>query len=122
MAYPCRLLPLTTDGQPSKFNLVQTWDVKDQRFYTGQNALSARLVLVDGPDADPVILGKLAQVIVPAVRKLSDQNRALFLEAERRSIHNELASLEHEIEDKRSKLEEKERALGNVTEKLKRFR
>jgi len=69
-----------------------------------------------------VILGKLAQVIVPAVRKLSEENRALFLEAERRSIHNELASLEHEIEDERSKLEEKERALGNVTEELKRFR
>jgi hypothetical protein len=111
---------LNSDGQPSKFDLLQTWDVKEQRFYTGQNALSARLV--DGRDAGLVILGKLAQVIVPAVRKLAEENRGLFLEAERRSIHNELASLEHEIEDKRSKLEERERALTDVTEELKRFR
>lgn len=73
-------------------------------------------------DADLVILGERAQVIVPTLRRLAEENRAVFLEAKRRSIHNELASLEHEIEDKRSKLEEKERALAEVTEKLKRYR
>jgi hypothetical protein len=74
---------------------------------------------VDGRDADLVVLGKLAQVIVPAVRKLAEENRALFLEAERRSIHNELASLERGIERNRTKLEEKERELAGVTGQLK---
>jgi hypothetical protein len=111
---------LTSDGEPSKFNLIQTWDVKDQRFYTGQNALSARLV--DGRNADLVVLGKLAQVIVLAVRKLAEENRALFLEAERRSIHNELASLERGIEHNRAKLAEKERELAGVTGQLKGVR
>jgi Skp family chaperone for outer membrane proteins len=59
---------------------------------------------------------------VPAVKKCAEQNQALFLEAERRAMHNEVAGLEHELDNKRAKLEEKERALASVTEELKRYR
>jgi len=41
------------------------------------------------------------------------------LEAERRKVHNELASLEREVAYKRSKLEEKERELAGVIGQLK---
>ena len=64
--------------------------------------------------ADIVVLGKLAQVIVPAVRKFAQQNWALFLEAERRNVHNALTGLEAHIEHEQSKLAEKERELGAV--------
>jgi len=37
-------------------------------------------------------------------------------------MHNEVANLEHELENKRAKLEERERELAEVTEALKRFR
>src|SRR5215469_18565898 len=83
----------------------KTWDSKEGRFFTAQNALRARLV--DGRDADLVTLGKIAQGIVPAVRKFAEENQGLLLEAARRGIHNELATLEREIESKRAKLEER---------------
>jgi hypothetical protein len=76
---------LVSDGHSFKFDLSQTFDTQTRRFFTGQNALSARLV--DGRDADVVTLGKVAQVIVPAVRKFAEENQPLFLEAERRAIH-----------------------------------
>src|SRR5262252_7838160 len=98
---------LSSNGEPSRFDFVQTWDSKEGRFFTGQNALRARLV--DGRDADLVTLGKIAQVIVPAVRKFAQENQGLLLEAERRGIHNELATLEREIENKRATLEERQR-------------
>jgi hypothetical protein len=62
------------------------------------------------------------KVIVPAVRKFAERNQALFLEAERRAMHNGVANLEHELENKRAKLEERERELAEVTEALKRVR
>ena len=40
----------------------------------------------------------------------------MLLEAERRGIQNELATLEREIETKRAKLEERQRELAAVTE------
>jgi Skp family chaperone for outer membrane proteins len=67
-----------------------------------------------------VTLGKIAQVVVPAVRKFAQENQGLRLEAERRGIHNELATLEREIENKRAKLEERQRELAAVTEALSR--
>jgi hypothetical protein len=60
----------------------------------------------------------IAQVIVPAVRKFAAENQGVLLKAERRGIHNELATLEREIEDKRAKLEERQRELTAVTEAL----
>ena len=59
---------------------------------------------------------------MPAVCKFAEQNQALFLEAERRAMNNEVANLEHELENKRAKLEERERELAEVTEAVKRFR
>jgi hypothetical protein len=64
---------LSSNGEPSRFDLVQTWDSKEGRFFTGQNAIRARLV--DGRDADLVTLGRIAQVIVPAVRKFASENQ-----------------------------------------------
>jgi hypothetical protein len=75
---------LSSNGESSRFDLIQTWDSKEGRFFTGQNALRARLV--DGRDADLVTLGKIAQVIVPAVRKFAQENQRLLLEAERRGF------------------------------------
>ena len=63
-------------------------------------------------------LGKIAQVIVSAVRKFAEKNQGLLLEVERVGIHNELATLEREIENKRAKLEERQRELVTVTEAL----
>src|SRR5215469_887010 len=63
----------SSNGEPSRFDLVQTWDSKEGRFFTGHNALHVRLV--DGRDADLVTLGKIAQVIVPAVRKFASEIR-----------------------------------------------
>ena len=64
-----------------------------------------------------VTLGKIAQIIVPpAVRKFAGENQGLLLEAERRGIRNELATLEREIESKRAKVEERQRELAAVTE------
>jgi len=65
-----------------------------------------------------VTLGKIAQVIVSAVRKFAEKNQGLLLEVERVGIHNELATLEREIENKRAKLEERQRELVTVTEAL----
>jgi Skp family chaperone for outer membrane proteins len=42
------------------------------------------------------------------------------MEAERRGVHNELATLEREIENKRAKLQERQRELAAVTEALSR--
>jgi hypothetical protein len=109
---------LSSNGEPSRFDLVQTWDSKEGRFFTDHNAIRARLV--DRRDADLVTLGKIAQVIVPAVRKFAQENQGLLLEAERRGVHNELATLEREIEDKRAKLEERQCELAAVTEALSR--
>ena len=66
-------------------------------------------------------LEKIAQVIVPAVRKFAQENQGLLLEAERRGIHNELATLEREIENKRVTLDERQRELAAVTEALSRM-
>jgi hypothetical protein len=109
---------LSSNGEPSRFDLIQTWDSKEGRFFTGHNALRARLV--DGRDADFVTLGKIAQVIVPTVRKFAQENQGLLLEAERRGIHNELATLEREIEHQRAKVEERQREVAAVTEALSR--
>jgi len=43
-----------------------------------------------------------AASIVPAVRRFAQENQGLLLEAERRGIHNELATLEREIENNRA--------------------
>ena len=122
---------LTADGMPLQasaflvssdhgFIFSPQWDSKAGTLSTAPNALQARLV--DGRMADPIILGKLAQVLAPTVSKFAAQNEALFLEAERRNIHNDLAGLEGQLEDCRSKLEKKERELAAVDDALNRLR
>jgi hypothetical protein len=110
---------LSGNGQSSDFGLVQQYDSRTGIWSTSPESLQARLV--DGSVADIVVLGKLAQVIVPAVRKFAEQNWALFLEAERRSINNEVAGLEAHTERERSKIVEKERMLAAVNELLNRL-
>jgi hypothetical protein len=119
MACRSKLVPTSRQREPSRFELVQTWDSKEGRFFTGRNALRARLA--DGRDVDLATLGKIAQVIVPAVRKFAQENQGLLLEAERRGINNELATLEREIENQRAKLEERQPELAAVTEALSRI-
>jgi hypothetical protein len=74
---------LVSDGQGSDFNFVQVLDTRTGLSSTPPHSLQARLV--NGRAADIVVLGKLAQVIVPAVRKFAEQNWSLFLEAEGRN-------------------------------------
>jgi hypothetical protein len=109
---------LNSNGQSSAFNFVQQCD-SNGIWSTAPESLQARLV--DGRMADIVVLGKLAQVIVPAVRKFAQQNWALFLEAERRNVHNALTGLEAHIEHELSKLAEKERELAAVDDALNRL-
>jgi hypothetical protein len=99
-----------SNGQSFEFSLLQQCDSRTGILSTADNALQGRLV--NGSVAD-IVLGKLAQVIVPAVvRKFGEQNWALLLEAERRNIQNGLAKIEGQLEHDRSKREEKERELA----------
>jgi len=111
---------LVSDGRSFDFNFPLGYDVRTERWSTPESALNARRV--DGRMADPIILGKIPQAIVPAVRKFAEQNQALFWEAERRKLHNEVAGLEREVEHNRGKLQEKERELAGVTGQLKGLR
>jgi hypothetical protein len=74
---------LVSGGQGSDFNFIQILDTRTGISSTPPHSLQARLV--NGHAADIVVFGKLAQVIVPAVRKLAEQNWSLFLEAEGRN-------------------------------------
>ncbi len=120
---------LTVDGLPLQFSAqltagpdLLTWDflhgfdVRTQRSGIATETITARLV--DGRDADLVTLGKIAQVVIPAVRKLAATNQALFLEAERRNLNNEIWQLEQEVERKRGRIEEKEKELAKIAERL----
>jgi hypothetical protein len=64
------------------------------------------------------VLGKIAQAIVPAVRKLAETNPGIFLEAKRRRIRLEIAGLEHHIETTREKIQNKEKELAEIEAKL----
>jgi hypothetical protein len=63
---------LVSDRQSFNFNFPVGYDVRTERWSTPENALNGRLV--DGRMADPIILGKIAQAIVPAVRKFAEEN------------------------------------------------
>ena len=68
---------LVSDGQSFNFNFVQGCDSNTERWWTPDYALNARLV--DGTAADLVVRGKIALIIMPAVRKFAEENQALFL-------------------------------------------
>ena len=77
-----------------------------------------RATLIDGREADIVLLGKVAQVIVPAVGKLAQTNQGIFIEAERRALTNEIAALERAIESSQAKIKEKQAKLAQIEQKL----
>jgi hypothetical protein len=107
---------LLTSGDLGSWDLVQQWDPKNQRFSMSPDALVA--TLVDGRDADLVTMGKIAEAIIPAVNKLAQVNQGLFLESSRRELNNEIATMEREVEEKRGKIQEKERQLSVIESKL----
>jgi hypothetical protein len=120
---------LTVDGVPLQFSahltagpdllnwdFIHMFDSRTEQSGIAPHAISARLV--DGRDADLVTLGRIAQVLLPAVRKLATTNQALFLEAQRRQLNNEIRALEEEVERDRLKIEEKVRAIAKITERL----
>jgi hypothetical protein len=80
---------------------------RDGRFFTSPDGVSARLV--DGRDADIVVLGKIAEAIVPTVNKLASERWELFLEAERRSLNNEIRGFEEKRDHLQRRIDEKER-------------
>jgi hypothetical protein len=100
----------------------RNWDfIRQYNSGTGQwslpaDALSARLV--DGRPGDIVILGKVAEILLGAVHKLGQTNKALFLEAERRNLKNEILGLERHIADEREKLKKKEAELADIARQL----
>jgi hypothetical protein len=105
---------VSADG--NRWSFQQLWDVQTQQFSTAPDTLRARLV--DGRDADIIVLGKIAAVMQPAVERLAQTNLGLFLEAERRGLNNEIVCLEQEIEKKRAQKEERQRELTMIETRL----
>jgi uncharacterized protein with von Willebrand factor type A (vWA) domain len=64
------------------------------------------------------VLGKIAEVIIPAVNQLAQDRYELFLEAERRNQSNALRGLEQEIDRLRERLEGQERELKATEQAL----
>jgi hypothetical protein len=99
-----------------KWSFLQLWDVQTQQSSTAPDTLRARLV--DGRDADIIVLGKIAAAIQPSVERLAQTNLGLFLEAERRRLNNEIVGLNQEIEKKRGHLQEREQELAVIEARL----
>jgi hypothetical protein len=97
-------------------NFIQIYDPATGRFSTAPSAI--RATLVDGRGADIIVLGKIAQVIVPEIKKLAQINQGIFIETERRGVINEIAALEHGIESSQAKIKEKEARLAQIAQKL----
>ena len=112
---PLRASATLTSSDGLNFDLIQTYDAQN-RFHPADNALSAQLV--DGRSADIVVLGKIAAVIIPAVRTLAQTNRQLFLEAERDSLRSYIANLEGEIAQSQRRLAQKKKELAAIEAQL----
>src|SRR5260370_13775290 len=104
------------NGSPKtrQFDLVK--EIRDWLGFTAPQALIA--TLVDGRTADVVVLGKIAEVVIPAVNKLAQERWALFLEAERRDLNNSILGFEQQIESLRGRIEAKEQDLKTVEREL----
>jgi hypothetical protein len=113
---PLQASAFLTSGDRANWDFVREMDASTGRFPISANALSARLV--DGREADIITLGRVAEAIIPAVRKLAHTNPGLFLEAERRRLNNEIVVLEKDIENRRMKLKEKEEQLAAIENQL----
>jgi hypothetical protein len=107
---------LLTSSDRLNWDFVHQIDTTTGRFTISGNALTA---LVDGREADIITLGKIAEAIIPAVRTLAQTNPELFLEAERRHLNNEIAALEADIENRWTKLKEKEDQLAAIENQLR---
>jgi hypothetical protein len=104
------------NGSPKtrQFDLVK--EIRDELGFTAPHAL--RATLVDGRTADVVVLGKIAEVVIPAVNKLAQERWALFLEAERRALNNSILGLEQGLETVRGRIDAKELELKAVEQEL----
>jgi hypothetical protein len=112
---PLRASAILTSRDGFNFDLIQTYDAQNQ-FHPSEDALSVQLV--DGRNADMVVLGKIAAVIVPAVRRLAQNNRQVFLEAERDILRRSIANLEAEIGQSQRRLEKKQQELAAIEGQL----
>ncbi len=97
-----------------EFNFLK--EIRDGIVFTAPHGLEA--TLVDGRSADVVVLGKIAEVLISTVNKLAEEKWTLFLEAERRSLNNELCGLEQTLESLRGRIEAKERELQATEQAL----
>jgi hypothetical protein len=120
---------LTVDGTPLQasaflvgdgvsWDFIQHYDSATGRLSMDPSAI--RAILVDGREADIVLLGKVAQIVLPAMRKLAHTNQGVFIEAERRAVVNEIAALERGNEGSQGKIKEKETKLTEIEKKLAR--
>jgi hypothetical protein len=113
---PLQASAFLVSGDGVSWNLIQSYDSATGRLSTPPHAI--RATLVDGREADIVLLGKVAQVVISAVRKLAQTNQGIFIEAERRAVINEIAALERGIEGSQAKIKEKEAKLTQIEQKL----
>ena len=113
---PLQASAFLVSGDGVSWDLMQHYDSATNRFSMDPSAI--RATLVDGREADIIVLGKVAQVVVPAVRKLAQTNPAIFLEAERRAVINEIAALERGIEGSQAKIKDKEAKLAQIEQKV----
>ncbi len=91
---PLRAAATLVSDDGLNFDLIQTYD-RQVHPRAAEDALTAQRV--DGRSTDIVTLGKIASVIVSAVRKLAQNERQLFLEAERQAPRTYIADLEGRI-------------------------
>lgn len=113
---PLRADAFLVRGDKGNFALISTFDLDSQRFVTASTAIQA--TLVDGRSADVIVLGKIAEVMFPDVNQLAASNPAIFLEAEKRSVNNDMARLEREIAKNQEKLRALEIELTTVEQDL----
>jgi hypothetical protein len=112
---PLRASATLTSSDGLNFDLIQTYDAQNQ-FHPADNAITAQLV--DGRSADIVVLGKIVAVMVPAVRRLAQNNRQVFIEAERHALRAYIADLEAEIAQSQMRLDKKKQELAAIEAQL----
>ena len=103
-------------GDSLKWVFLQQFDSNTEILSLAPHALQARLV--DGRNADVIILGKLGAAIQPAIERLAHANPGIFFEAERRALNNEILALEREIAKQHEKFAKKEQELAAIEAKL----
>lgn len=103
---------VSSDG--INFDLIRQFDNEDR--FISETAIRARLI--DGRDASLIILGKITQILVPAVSRAAHLHRAVFLEAERRHLENEISALNNDPQRLQTKLSEKRTQLEAIKNQL----